>query len=181
MMGRSSVGGCVAVLGFLMLAGVGGAPAMADGFEIGFDIGYIDFDGDIARDSELRYDVRAGYFFNRSFQIELQLIRASGDLDTELTTVMINSVSSLRPQKTLDPYVLVGIGYAQLDLDTLDGTESFSDEDLAYQVGLGLRWDVGEVTGLGVRFEVSLLSEETFGGASNHVNALVGLTWQFGR
>ena len=154
--------------------------AEAGGFELGANIGFIDFDSDVSDETELRYDVRAGYHFRRGLGVEVELIRAESDLNTELTTVMFNLVASWRTDRKISPYTLVGIGFSDIELDR-PGFPDQSDDGFAYQAGVGLRFELGELDGLGAKIEATLLSEDTFGGNGTYVNLVGGLHWRFGR
>lgn len=154
------------------------APARADGFSLGGDVGFTKFDSQLSGNEELRYDVRAGYHFNQAMELELQLISSDTDFDTTLTAVMLNLVSSWRPDRKVSPYTLVGLGFASLTIDDLVA-ESLDDDSLAFQAGVGLRFEIGERDGLDARLEFSLLTEDTFGGSATYYNLVGGLSWRF--
>ena len=176
---RSMVPWGVAVVAAMLF--LAAAPAAeAGGFEIGAHVGFIDFDSDVSDETELRYDVRAGYFFRRGLGVEVELIRAESDLNSELTTVMVNLVAGWRIDRRVSPYTLVGIGISDVKLDRL-GFPDQSDDGFAYQAGIGLRFELGELDGLGAKIEATLLSEDTFGGNGTYVNLVGGLHWRFGR
>lgn len=154
------------------------SPAEAGGFSLGADIGFTKFDSQLSGDEELRYDVRAGYHLNQAMELEIQFISSSTTLDTTLTAVMLNLVSSWRPDRKISPYTLIGIGSSNLEIDELL-EESIDDNGFAYQAGVGLRFEIGELDGLDARIEFSLLSEDSFDGSATYYNLVGGLSWRF--
>ena len=173
----------VALLAFSApaLAGIG-----AGNGEIGFDYGNTNYDSDTGLDSSDSLSVRGGYFMTKLFQIEGQYISADDqaevlgtDIDTSMDIMMVNGVFNFHPNKDITPYVLVGLGRADVALDA-SGT-SVDDSGTAYQVGAGSRFFFGKNKRTAFRVDLSMINEETFDESSTHTTFAGGFTWRLGR
>ncbi len=171
--------GALPVLITLMLAWMAPVTAEAGEFALGFDVGYTDFDSEVADDTDLRADFRISYFFNDLFELEGELVRATAILDTELEAFLLNGVFNFGTDKPFVPYVLVGFGSARLGY-THWFSESVDDSGLAYQAAIGGRYYFGSDQDFGLRVELSALSEDTFDESKLHPSLVAGLTWKFG-
>ncbi|MCP4654883.1 MAG: porin family protein [bacterium] len=169
----------LALVPILTLAFMTATPVEAGEFALGFDVGYTDFDSEVASDSDFRADFRASYFFNDKFELEGQFLRATAILDTELTVYCLNGVFNFRTDTAFVPYVLVGVGTANLASSPLFGI-SVDDDGVAYQGAIGVRYYFGSAQSFGLRGELSALSEDTFDESSTHTSLVAGLTWKLG-
>ena len=150
--------------------------------EIGFDVGRMNFSGDVADDSAAAFGVRGGYHFNEWFQLEGQVASATADeqgMDATLSTLFVNSVFNFRARPNIRPYLLAGVGQANLEFDF--GPFSVDDNGAAYQVGAGSRFFFGKDSRIAARVEASRLRERTFNDSSDYTNVMTGLTFRLGR
>lgn len=161
------------------------AQMQAGDWEIGFGLGGTRFDSDLVDDSEteLRSEIRGGYFLTDVFEIEAQVQRSDAMFDSTLDTAMINGVFNFRTAGRAVPYLLAGAGGARLDdfdWDFLPGEDVDPDggEGLAYQAALGTRFFFRENGTVAARFEVSSLWEDTLDETSRHTSYTAGLTWR---
>ena len=163
------------------------ATAPGGGGEIGFGFGQADVSSDSTGvDSALYLGVRGGYNFNPQFQVEGQFASSSenGDLagtsvDTTMRLLMVNGVMNFHPsKKEYVPYVMAGIGRADVEVDA-SGT-TVSDDSVAYQVGGGTRIFFGKTHRMAFRADLSLLHETTFDDSSTQTTVTAGLTWKLG-
>ncbi len=166
-----------------------GAPAFAamnEGEkEIGVGFGQTSVDDDLGIDSATHYAVRGGYAINDRIQIEGQFSSASDDgmvgatpVDTKMNLIMVNGMWNFHPRDHITPFVLVGLGRSDVEVE-LGGT-TVDDNGLAYQFGGGSRFFFGKQKKAAFRFDVSLVSEDSFDDSSTHMNATAGFTWRFG-
>lgn len=165
------------------------APVMAsidegDG-EVGFDFGTTEFDDDTGLDSGERLGLRGGYMFNRMFELEGQFASTDDqndflgiDVDTNVRLLMVNGVFNFHPTDAVVPYVMAGIGRAEVEVETLGIT--VDDDSVAYQVGGGSRFFFGSTKRAAFRFDVSLLQEDTFNDSSTHTSVTGGFTFRLG-
>lgn len=157
------------------------AQAHSGDFELGFGLGATELDENVADDRAFRGDFRLGYHLNDVFQLEGQLGAQETDLEGDdilLTTFTVNALANFHVSEVAVPYLLAGIGHANLEIDF--GDIAVDDDSLAYQAGVGLRLFPGRGT-VGARFEALVLREETFDEWSTHYAATVGVTWRIGR
>ena len=154
--------------------------------EIGAGVGYTSFDSNksISNTNEAgtALGVRGGYSFTKLFELEGQFADTSASdsgVDLTMNTYMVNAVFNFHPKATIVPYVLGGLGRADLSFDTPSG--SFSDGSNAVQVAVGSRFFFGAKRKAGLRVELASLSEKTFDENSIHNDLNVGFTWRFGR
>ena len=157
----------------------------AGDWEVGFGIGGTQFDSDLSDDSdtELRNEIRGGYFLTDMFELEGQIQRSDAAFDSTLDTAMLNAVFNLPTSRQVVPYVLVGAGAARLDdfdWDFLPGEDVDADggEGLAYQAALGTRLFFRENGTVAARLEVSSLWEDTLDDTHRHTSYTAGLIWR---
>jgi len=155
--------------------------------EIGFGVGQTDVSSDTAGiDSAQVIGVRGGYNLNNQWQIEGQFSSASdsGDIagtsvDTTMRLLMVNGVMNFHPKKKeLVPYVMAGIGRADVSVDA-SGT-SASDNSVAYQIGGGTRVFFGKSKTMAFRADLSLLRDTSFDDSSTLTTITAGVTWKLG-
>lgn len=168
------------------------APAVAAGNsgnsgEIGFGVGQSDVGSDSTGvDTAQFIGVRGGYHLNDQFQVEGMFSSASenGDVsgtsvDTTMRVIMVNGVMNFHPRKKeLVPYVMAGIGRADVEVDA--GGTTGSDNSIAYQVGGGTRIYFGKTKRAAFRADLSLLKETTFDDSSTITTVTAGVTWKLG-
>jgi len=179
----------------VLVALVLGAPAFAgntkstggNGGEIGFGIGQANVGSDSAGiDTAQFLGVRGGYHINKQWQIEGQYASSSEggsisgtSVDTTMRVLMVNGVMNFHPRKKdLVPYVMAGIGKADVEVDS--GAVSVSDNSLAYQIGGGTRIYFGKAKRMAFRGDLSLLRDTTFNDSSTSTTVTAGLTWNLG-
>src|SRR5262245_1659731 len=112
--------------------------------EIGGGVGYTSFDSNKSDESGTALAVRGGYNFTKLFELEGQLADTSASdsgADLTMNTYMVNAVFNFHPVDHIVPYVLGGVGYADLSVDTPFG--SVSDSSNALQVAVGSRFFFG--------------------------------------
>lgn len=174
----------------LAVAGPAHAGIKAGNGEVGFDLGLTNFDSEVSDDTGAYFDARGGYHFTDWFELEGQISGSTsteespfGDTDVTLATFMLNGVFNFHPAPEIVPYVLFGLGQANLELETPSGFGTFSidDDGSAWQIAGGARFFVGRAKKMAVRVELSRLTEKTFDESSSHTTFLAGLTWRLGR
>jgi len=170
------------------------APAIAAGGgsngskgEIGFGVGQSDVGSDSTGvDSAQFIGVRGGYHLNDQWQVEGMFSSASEngdvagtDVDTTMRVIMVNGVMNFHPRKKeLVPYVMAGIGRADVEVDA--GGTTGSDNSIAYQVGGGTRIYFGKAKRTAFRADLSLMKETTFDDSSTITTVTAGVTWKLG-
>lgn len=156
--------------------------------EIGFGVGQSDVGSDSTGvDSAQFIGVRGGYHLNDQFQVEGMFSSASADgdvsgtnVDTTMRVIMVNGVMNFHPRKKeLVPYVMAGVGRADVSVDS-SGTTG-SDNSIAYQVGGGTRIYFGKTKRAAFRADLSLLKETTFDDSSTLTTLTAGVTWKLGK
>ena len=157
--------------------------------EIGFDLGFMDFDSSINAETGGRFVIRGGYHFTNLFQLEGQIVSANvtdfqapgySFQNTSMGAFLINGVFNFGSSKTTVPYALVGVGRVGI-LDVASNTGVGYDEDgPALQAAGGVRLFFGKSKRAAVRLELSLLHENTFDESSTHTSLTVGFTWRLG-
>lgn len=154
--------------------------------EIGGGVGYTSFDSNKSvsntGDSGTALGIRGGYNFTKLFELEGQLADTSSSnsgVDLTMNTYMVNAVFNFHPNDSIEPYVLGGLGMADLSVDTPAG--SVSDGSSAIEVAVGSRFYFGAKKSAGLRVEIASLNEKTFDENSIHNGLNVGFTWRFGR
>ena len=153
--------------------------------EIGFDFGFTNYDSNTSEDDAGHLPFRGGYFMTDLFQIEGELAASvartetpQGDIDTILRTILVNMVFNFHPSDHIVPYVLGGIGHANLEFDGFG--QSIDDDSFAYQIAGGSRFFFGKKKRVAVRVELGFLGEETFNASSTHTSLTAGFTWRIG-
>lgn len=120
-----------------------------------YDAGY---DGSII----LGYDLGEEHPGIGKGRLELEFNTASNDLDgaeflegevgadgsAERTSIMVNTIGEYTTQSGMIIYALLGLGWAEINLDNVSvlGTPFVNDSNnqLAYQAGLGFGWNLSE-------------------------------------
>ena len=164
-------------------------PAMAaigeGNSEIGFDYGSTDYDSDTGIDTSDSLSLRGGYFVNRMFEVEGQYVTADQDTDvsgtnveTSMDLIMVNGVFNFHPRPEIVPYVLVGFGRSDIEVD-MPGINA-SDSGMAYQFGAGTRFFFGKTKRAAFRMDISFISEDSFDESSTHTTIAGGFTFRLG-
>jgi opacity protein-like surface antigen len=155
--------------------------------EIGFAVGESDVNSNNNISSSAQFlGVRGGYHLNDQFQVEGQIASSSESGDVSGTSVdstmhlyMVNGVMNFHPRKKeFMPYVLAGIGRADVSVDALGS--SVSDNSVAYQIGGGTRIFFGKTKTMAFRADLSLLRENTFSESTTFTSVTAGITWKLG-
>lgn len=170
-----------AVLGLVILTLLATTPAFAQkgAFEIGLGGGLMVLDDKLGGDTGLSLDLRAGYFFTDRFEIELQRNYASSVVEGAFTSDTLNAVYHFPTEESLVPYVLVGAGVADVELDALF-VNSQHDEATALRAAVGGRFGKSRWKRTTVRAELSALTEDSFGEDSVHVGVTVAVSVRLG-
>jgi|SRR6516165_11394883 opacity protein-like surface antigen len=152
--------------------------------EIGAGVGYTSFDSNKSlsntNESGTALGVRGGYNFTKLFELEGQLgdtTASDQGVDLTMNTYMVNAVFNFHPKDSIVPYVLGGVGRANLSVDAPGG--SISDQSNAIEVAIGSRFYFGAKKNAGLRVELESLNEKTFDESSTHNDINVGFTWRF--
>ena len=141
---------------------------------IGVDLGVSDFESEITEETDTAYRLafRGGYRLTRRFELEGDLaVALSDDGSACLATLLVDGVLGFRAGKGVQPYMLAGIGPANLDLDGDD------DTGFAWKAGTGMRLYPGRERKVAMRLEVAAVSDRTFGASHLSKNLLLGVTW----
>lgn len=172
----------LAFLGLLVFS----APAMAGiekgQGEVGVDYGSASYDSDVDGaefDSSDSLSLRGGYFFTNLFQLEGQYINSDIAIENapdkiSSDTMMVNGVFNFMPGKEIKPYVLVGVGQTNVDVDTSD------DSATAYQIGAGSRFFFGKAKRAAFRFDVSMINQD-FEEKLTNTTVAGGFTFRLGK
>jgi len=154
--------------------------------EIGFDYGSTDYDSDTGLDSSDSLSLRGGYFMTNLFQVEGQYMSADSktetlgtDIDASTDLLMVNGVFNFHPNKEITPYVLVGMGRADVTVDSLG--VSADDSGMAYQLGAGSRFFFGKNKRAAFRVDLSRVSQDTFDESTTNTTFAGGFTWRLGK
>ena len=154
--------------------------------EVGVDLGMTQFDDNTFDNTGLTMGVRGGYHFTDLFELEGQIASTSADdqvggidVDLNARSLFVNGVFNFHPTQNIIPYVLVGLGSTDVEVD-ISGLGKVDDSATATQAGFGSRFFFGQNKKVGVRVEVSFLNEDTFDESSTHTNILGSLTWKLG-
>ena len=150
-------------------------------WEAGLDLGSAGLSSSPA-DLETRVSLRLGYHVSRRFGVEGQLIGAAAVLDATLRAWMINGVFELRPDQAIAPYLLAGVGYAELEDVALFNGPTIGRDGAAVQAGVGSRFFFGDARRIGLRAELTSLWENTDVFSRGRYTSLsLGIAWRFGR
>ncbi|MEM7587816.1 MAG: outer membrane beta-barrel protein [Acidobacteriota bacterium] len=165
----------------LSLAFVASASAQQRGsFEIGLGIAALELDDKLGGDTGLGMEGRLGYFVTERFQLEIQHSSASAILDGSFQATTLNGLFDFgRDRRFFSPYVLLGVGRAEVRLDRVIAGDA-TDDALALRAALGVRLDLGANDRTSLRLEVTGLREEAFGSAATHVGLSSTFFWRFG-
>jgi opacity protein-like surface antigen len=154
--------------------------------EVGFDYGSTDYDSDTGLDSSDSLSLRGGYFMTNLFQIEGQYQTADSsvedlgvDVDASTDVLMVNGVFNFHPNKDITPYVLAGVGRADVSVDAPGFSES--DSGMAYQIGAGSRFFFGKTKRTAFRLDLSRISQDTFDESTTNTTFAGGFTWRLGK
>lgn len=167
---------CYILLFLLLTAG----SVQAQNWTVGFNLGTAGLE-DTDTELDFRFDGRAGYLISPHFMIEAELIRANGVIDTRFDAFLVNAVFNLRPEQAFSPYLLVGAGAAKINHIDLLHLRSDSADGAAFQAAAGAFYYFGTERRLGMRFELSTLTEDTdIFEEERTVSATVGMIWKVG-
>ncbi|HKQ96502.1 MAG TPA: porin family protein [Candidatus Polarisedimenticolia bacterium] len=155
--------------------------------EVGVDYGNTSYDSDTGLESSDSLSLRGGYFFTNLFQIEGQYISSDSNseelgsaVQASTDIMMVNGVFNFMPGKEVKPYVLVGLGQANVDVD-VQGVGSQDDSGTAYQIGAGSRFFFGKSKRTAFRFDVSMINADTFDEKQTNTMVAGGFTFRLGR
>jgi hypothetical protein len=157
----------------LLIASPVQADARGGNGEIGFDLGYMEWDAAYPSSGTGRGDLRLGYHLGKTFQLEAELGVARGT-DSTLATAFLNGVFNFHSGDALMPYFLLGGGVAYAEIGDLDDTGP------AAQLMGGAR-AFGPQGRVGLRLEAGVIWEDTFENESVHGMITVGFTFVLGQ
>ena len=157
------------------------APASAQkgDFEIGAGIGLIELDDKLGGDGGLTADLRIGYFVTDRFQLEVQNSRASSIFDGSFDALTLNALYHWDRKTRIVPYVLVGLGRADVTLDKVPGAQQ-EDDATAFRAAIGARFWLGSKERASLRLELGALNEDSFDDDSTHLGISSVFSWRFG-
>ena len=170
-----------ASLGIALFALLAAAPASAQkgSFELGLGAGLTTLDNKLGGDTGGSLDFRIGYFVTDLFAIELQSAHASTILEGSFSAHTLNAVYHFDVEGDFVPYVLVGAGTADAQVDALF-VAPIEDDGSAVRVAVGGRFEIGQPGGALSRAEISALNEDSFGDDATHLTFSVLFGWNFG-
>jgi opacity protein-like surface antigen len=170
-----------AVLGLVILTLLATTPALAQkgAFEIGLGGGLTVLDDKLGGDTGLSFDLRAGYFLTDRFEIEIQNFYASSIVEGAFSSYTLNAVYHFEAEEGPVPYILAGVGTADVELDALF-VEGISEESTALRAAVGGRFGRNRWQRTSIRAELSALNEDSFDSNSTHVGATIVISWFFG-
>ena len=126
--------------------------ALGMSYEVGFDRGWI-------------YGAAGGADFG-DFRIESELVYQVNDIedidgDISSFTLLLNGYYDFMKGYVLRPYITAGIGLAIVEADI-----GISEDDIvpAYQVGVGISYDICKKAALDLRYRYSATSDPDFDG-----------------
>ena len=177
----------LAFLGVLVFSAPAFAGIEKGNGEVGVDYGSTQYDDNTGLDSSDSLSLRGGYFFTNMFQLEGQYISSDSNSEelgsavkASTDIMMVNGVFNFMPGKEIKPYVLVGVGQANVDVD-VDGVGSVDDSGTAYQIGAGSRFFFGKAKRAAFRFDVSMVNQDTFEDTQTNTTVAGGFTFRLGK
>ena len=176
---------CVAVLAMFAFV----TPAHADidkgNGEVGLDYGSTSYDSDTNLDNSDSLSLRGGYMVTRLFQVEGQYMSADSKTEdfgvtTKASTdvMMVNGVFNFHPKKEITPYVLVGFGRADINVE--QAGLSADDSGKAYQIAAGSRFYFGKSQRAALRVDLSRVTADTFDESTTNTTFAGGFAWRIG-
>lgn len=167
-------------IALLLLLTATPATAQKGGFEIGVGAGLTELDNKLGGDMGLSLDLRAGYFVTDRFELEVQSTQASTILEGSFDAYTLNAVYHFGEMEGNTPYILIGAGTADTELDGPLFGLSPQDDGTALRAAAGVRSWLGEQDRASVRLEISALFEDSFGRDSTHLSLTCNFGWRFG-
>lgn len=172
------------IFGGLMLAAAVPSQAQAGSWELGFGLGATRFDSNLDQDheTEIREELRGGYFLTDRFELEAQVSRADAALGATFDAAMLNAVFNFEGRGSAVPYILAGVGAARIEdvPFSFEEKEGIEEQGLAVQAGIGTRLFFGASRRVAARLEASVLSEELLEDRGEHLSVTAGLVWRIG-
>lgn len=159
-------------------------PALAQkgSFEVGLDLGTIDFDEDYGGDNELAAGLRLAYYFTDKFALEYQRMGATSVFDLTMSLNLLNAVFFFGERDGL--YGSLGAGTSKVTIDILPFNQIFNtsidDTGTALKAGLGYRFGLGKSHRRGIRLEAFGLAVDAFDVDATHFGLTAGFGYRFG-
>ncbi len=179
-----------------LLAGIGGGAQAMEGWYGRADVGYsvdgqVDgtfFDGETTFDQSADLDdgwmadIGVGHAYGNGLRAELELARRNNEIaqvgeDADATSLMLNGLYDFNRDGRFQPYVGVGIGYANVEI------ANFDDSDFAWQAMAGLGVKLSERTMFDIGYRFFNAEGLDLGGVETdyeHQAVTLGLRHQFG-
>ncbi len=159
-------------------------PGFGGALAFGREFGALQGMGRFRAELEVAYQATDADTFNYGNVINRD--RVSYDVDTKLTTVMINGYYEIPVYESFSVYGMAGLGYAKYDLDInespnvfFDGVNSGSDNSLAYKAGVGISYLFTEQIVGDLGFEYLGVSDNSLATSINGYNAVGSVRFKF--
>lgn len=157
----------------------------------GLALGY-DFAGAFPRIGHGRVELEAASRRNSLKKLEFSEGALSASGDVTVKSLMVNTIVEYKDEKVWIPYLLLGVGYADVSISRVrtagtDFVSSSSDGVFAYQVGTGLGIGFGDhfTVDIGYRYfgtprpKLELADGSTFDSEVGSHNLVLGLRFKY--
>ena len=153
--------------------------AQQGSFELALGASLASLDNKLGGDTGAGVDFRIGYFVTDRLELEIQSAYASSILEGSFAAHTLNVVYHFEVEGDSLPYVLVGAGTADVQLDALF-VAPIEDDGTALRAAVGGRFEIGQLGRSFARAEISALSEDSFNEDATHFSISVLWGWNFG-
>lgn len=178
----ASVSGGLALLSDSDLEAAGGLDGEAE-FEAGFTVnGALGYDWRKFAIGSLRTELEIGYRMNDVDELSASGVAQSSDADLSALSGMLNFALDVETGMTVQPYVLAGLGVANLTFESDDLDVDEDDTVFAYQLGAGINVPITTSSELFAGYRFFATAEPEFEGteAEYHSHTLeAGLRTRF--
>lgn len=149
-------------------------------------VGYQGFDSNLNLDNSAAYGLGLGYNLTRNWAVELDTryapteVDTAGGADVDMLSVTVNALYHFMPEGNFVPYLALGVGGLQYDIDG-----GGNDEDLIANWGGGFKYSLGQNLDLrlDLRHVIDFRTDHRFnsqGDTAHNLSAMFGLNFQFG-
>lgn len=139
--------------------------------------------GKFRAELELAYQKTDADTYN---ELEAPRRLAAYDVDTKLTTIMVNGYYEIPVYDAFSAYGMVGVGYAKYDLDinySVNGGQSFdiggSDNVFAYKAGVGVSYAFNEQIAADLGYEYLGVADTDLATSINGHNVVGSVRFKF--
>lgn len=134
-----------------------------------------------------RLEAAIGYQANDFDEVSAYGYTASVDGDLSIWTIMLNGYYDFKNSTAFTPFIMAGIGFAEIDadLDSIAGYNlDLSDDDsvFAYQFGLGVGYALNDSVTLDLKYVYFATEDPDFDGLNAEIsshNAVLGIRFNF--